>query len=418
MTLRTTANAATPRQLFFTTHEQRVALAREMFFEEGARPSGLVTEAVIQSWVRCVAARNTPTDAIAFNPVSTSRLHATLGRNAQLLQVAGVELASMEAALSGTACRVLLTDADGVIVHATQNPLASNEPVLQLASRVGVNVSEAAVGTTAPGIVVRTGQACGVTGAEHFYQCNQALHCAAAPIRDVHGRLAAVLDLSVEARRFGFDAASVVGLYATSIENRLMQSQASEQLVVQFQASASLLGTPLEALAGVDGHGRVMWLNGAGTRLAGLPQDAPGFSVEDVLGVSLNELLRVSGSGRAEAMQLPSGLRVWVRVTLRARDGLFFRHAVAVSAHPTVLGRSAPVTEPTALPAAVVMQPVEPAEPVPPMPDVTLGGHSRRLIEHTLAEHSGNITQAARTLGVSRGTLYRRLARWKSDAGD
>jgi sigma-54 dependent transcriptional regulator, acetoin dehydrogenase operon transcriptional activator AcoR len=412
MTLRTTADAGTPRQLFFTTHEQRVALAREMFFEDGARPSGLVTEAVIQSWVRCVAARNTPTDAIAFNPVTSSRLHTTLGRNAQLLQVAGVELASMEAALSGTACRVLLTDADGVIVHATQNPLASQEPVLRLAARVGVNVSEAAVGTTAPGIVVRTGQACSVTGAEHFYQCNQALHCAAAPIRDVHGRLAGVLDLSVEARRFGFDAASVVGLYATSIENRLLQTQALEQLVVQFQASASLLGTPLEALAGVDGHGRVVWLNGVGTRLVGLPHDASCFEVQDVLGVTLTELLHASGTARAEPLHLPSGLRVWMRVTRRAHDGVDFRHAVALSPRTPALNHAVPGE----VSAATADHPAESPEPVSAATDATLGGHSRRLIESTLAEHGGNIAGAARTLGVSRGTLYRRLARWKAAA--
>ena len=408
--LRTTADAGSPRQLFFTTHEQRVALAREMFFEDGARPSGLVTEAVIQSWVRCVAARNTPTDSIAFNPVTSSRLHTTLGRNAQLLQVAGVELASMEAALSGTACRVLLTDADGVIVHATQNPMASNEPVLKLASRVGVNVSEAAVGTTAPGIVVRTGQACSVTGAEHFYQCNQSLYCAAAPIHDVHGRLAGVLDLSVEARRFGFDAASVVGLYATSIENRLLQTQAFEQLVVQFQASASLLGTPLEALAGVDGHGRVVWLNGVGARLAGLPHDAPCFEVQDVLGVTLTELLNAAGTARAEPVHLPSGLRVWMRVTQRANDGVDFRHAVALSSRNPALDRAVS----SEVPDATTDHPVESPEPASAATDATLGGHSRRLIESTLAEHGGNIAGAARTLGVSRGTLYRRLARWKT----
>lgn len=406
MMLRTTSDAGTPRQLFFTTHEQRVALAREMFFEGGDRPSGLVNEAVIQSWVRCVAARNTPSDAIAFNPVTASRLHNTLGRNAELLQVAGAELASMEAALSGTACRVLLTDADGVVVHATQNPMATQEPVLQLAARVGVNVAEAAVGTSAPGIVVRTGQACVVTGAEHFYQCNHTMYCAAAPIRDVHGRLAAVLDVSVESRRFGFDAASVVGMYATSIENRLLQTQAHDQLVVQFQASTSLLGTPLEALAGIDSHGRVVWLNSVGARLAGLPHDAPGFDVNDVLGVPLAGLQRACASGRAEPMHLPSGLRVWMRVSQRAPDGVDFRHAVAFAATPAA---PAEVERSTAARPDV--------DALGADADVTLGGHSRRLIESTLAAHGGNIARAARTLGVSRGTLYRRLGSWKSSSG-
>lgn len=39
----------------------------------------------------------------------------------------------------------------------------------------------------------------------------------------------------------------------------------------------------------------------------------------------------------------------------------------------------------------------------------TLREHHRLLIEQTLAAHGGNVTQAARQLRVSRGTLYRQL---------
>jgi mannose-6-phosphate isomerase-like protein (cupin superfamily) len=60
-----------------------------------------------------------------------------------------------------------------------------------------------------------------------------------------------VLDLTVEARRFGFDAASMVALYAPTIENRLLQAQSRDHLILRFQASPTLLGTPLEALAGI-----------------------------------------------------------------------------------------------------------------------------------------------------------------------
>jgi DNA-binding NtrC family response regulator len=43
----------------------------------------------------------------------------------------------------------------------------------------------------------------------------------------------------------------------------------------------------------------------------------------------------------------------------------------------------------------------------------TLREHSRKLIEETLAVHGGNVSQAARQLNVSRGTLYRRLRGWR-----
>ena len=44
---------AIPRALFPSTLAQRTALARLQFFEQGIRPSGLVGEEVIQSWLRC-----------------------------------------------------------------------------------------------------------------------------------------------------------------------------------------------------------------------------------------------------------------------------------------------------------------------------------------------------------------------------
>jgi transcriptional regulator of acetoin/glycerol metabolism len=41
-------------------------MAREQFFEEGQRPSGLVPEPVIQSWSRCMGSRRKPDERIEF----------------------------------------------------------------------------------------------------------------------------------------------------------------------------------------------------------------------------------------------------------------------------------------------------------------------------------------------------------------
>ena len=405
MPLQTPA-ADAPRQLFFTTPTQRIALARQQFFEEGQRPSGLVKEAVIQSWMRCNRAQAKPRDLIAFDIVTRSRLHSVMARNRQLLEASNQELASMETSLAGTECRVLLTDGQGVIVHATNQPLAS-QPLLSKAARIGVNISENMVGTTAPGVVAKTGQACSVTGAEHYYDCLHSFHCAAAPIRDIQGRLAAVLDLSIESRNFGFDAAAMVGLYATSIENRLLQTQSREHLVLHFQASAVLLGTPLEALAGISADGQLAWLNSVGTRLMGQLPEAPQRDVEALFGLSLVEMLRLIRSEAAHPVRLPSGLGVWLQARLQASDGVDFRHAVSL-APPEVLAQ---VTQ---------SQPFEAQSPSPemqPLPttggdETTLDDHNRKLIESTLVECGGNISKAARQLRVSRGMLYRRLQSW------
>ena len=108
-----------PAGLFFQTPEQRAQLARQRFFEEDTHPIGLVGEGVLQSWVRCRSQGQRPGQRVALDPVSGSTCQAVLQRNRDLLLAASEELAQLSASLAGTGCRVLLTNATGVVVHST-----------------------------------------------------------------------------------------------------------------------------------------------------------------------------------------------------------------------------------------------------------------------------------------------------------
>lgn len=401
--------ALSTQPLFFQTTEQRTALARQRFFEEGERPSGLVNEAVIQSWMRCTAARRDAQRPVSFDPVTRSRMHACLTRNRQLLQAGNEELEQLATALSGTNCRVLLTDAQGVVIHASAPLGSAPQPLMRVASRVGVNLAESEIGTTAPGVVARVAQACTVHGGEHFHAMLQRLHCAAAPIRDVHGRLAGVLDLSIEGSPFGFDAAALVGLYASTIENRLLRLQSPAHLVLQFQATPKVLDTPLEALAGVDAAGRLAWLNPVAQRLTGADAALQPFAI-DVFGVPLAALLSLHREHVPRALRLPNGLTVWMRAHVGRADGVDFNRAVTS-------GR--PASDPApAMPVATdahtgnAMQ----RDGATDGDAATLDHHRDRVISDTLAACGGNIARAARQLGVSRGLLYRRLRAQRGDA--
>ena len=388
------------RPLFFNTPSQRVALARQQLFEEGQRPSGLVPEGVLQSWLRCLRLEPRTSRTLSFDPVTPSRLHSALHRNRPLLSASSEELQALEHALTGTDCRVILTDCDGVIVHVTHHPLA-DQPLLGVAARLGVNLSESTVGTTAPGLVAHTGEACSVMGAEHYYDCLQHFHCAAAPIRDIHGHLAGVLDLSIENHPFGFDAASLVGAYATAIENRLLKTQAREHLVVQFQAHPDLLDSVQQGLAGIDDQGRLAWVNPAGRRLLGLAPQPPHEDIEATLGLDLADLLALSHHDQPQARRLGNGLTVWLRTRLQANDGL--QRALGIG-RPASATASTPALPPERPPCTTVGSPPQPAETQHPLHE-----HSRQHIEAALAQAGGNITRAAQALGVSRGLLYRRL---------
>lgn len=349
---------------FFRNPAERVAWARQRYFDEGLRPSGLVSEPLFQSWQRCLQAGLRPQDRPDFDPVTRTRAAHARARGHTLLEAARQEFEQLDGMLAGTGCRTVLVDGQGIVLRATPAP-GAGRGVLDVATRVGVQLSEARCGSTAPGVSASSGDACTVHGGEHFFGMLQQVHCAAAPILQRDGTLVGVLDLSIEGRPFGFDALGIVRLAATAIENRLATQQARDQLRLAFQISPGMLGTPLEGLALVDGRGQVGWVNPAGQALLG---GGPG-DVEARLGLTLDGLL-AHGSTPAPH-RLPSGLMVWL----------------AVSA---------------------------PGRPAPPPPPSALDDVHRRHIEATLADCRGNIAAAARRLGVSRGLLYRRLRAWKN----
>ena len=391
--------APLPSNVFFATPAQRIGLARQRFFDEGVRPSGLVAEPVIQSWTRCLQKSRRPSEPIAFEPVTKARIASTLARNRVLLAAAMDDLGQLEATLAGTACKAILTDAHGVVVHATHSE-RDEGALMWLAGRVGVDLAEECVGTTAPGVVAKSGQSCVVHGAEHFFDTNRVMYCAAAPIRDTRGELVAVLDLSCEMQPFRFDAASVVRLYATAIENRLLSAQSRQHVVLRFQATASLLNTPFEGLAAVDDKGRVAWINAAGASLLAAPREqVRGANAEEVLGLDLAQLLAIAHSGRVTMQRMPNGLMLWLQAHLHALGG----QAIAT---PEILPR-------LEAPAASAASPVA-ATDVPPgsharAADASLHEANRQLIDRALAACQGNVSRAARELGVSRGLIYRRL---------
>ncbi|MEY2690433.1 MAG: hypothetical protein RL375_4633 [Pseudomonadota bacterium] len=381
-----------PANPFYSSPEQRIALARQRFFEDGVRPSGMVSEAVIQSWSRCLRANPDPNRAAVFEPVTPSRVHGALRGNRQLLEVAGDELRRLQVTLAGTSSTAMLTDAKGMVIGSTYAPTRSHEQLMPIATRVGVDLSEDAVGTTAPGLTARSGQPSLVTGCEHYFGNAQLMHCAAAPIRDVRGDLAGVLDLSSEGLPFSFDAAAVVAHYAAEIENRLLCAQSSDHLVVHLQITPALLDTPLAALVGVGSDGRIDWHNAAATRLLGLhtpPVPRSKAWVDEALGLTLDQLAALSARSDPQPLHLPNGLTLWVRCEWHSPE----RHR---SLHPA--GDIAPPTAPGTQAAA------------PPQPPAhTLRDTERHTVLRVLAECGGNVSQAARTLGVSRGLVYRHL---------
>jgi sigma-54 dependent transcriptional regulator, acetoin dehydrogenase operon transcriptional activator AcoR len=366
-----------PSQPFYGSIDQRLALARERFFGEGRMPVGLVSNAIIQSWTRCIVAGMSTTQAGSIDTVSKNRLESALRRSRRLRDAAAPELERLRTALSNSPCAVLVTDAEGVVVMASDSPSTHRGALIKRVARVGVDMSEPALGTTAPGIALWTGQASVVQGREHYLDQSAQMRCAAAPMLDTRGKLVGVLNVSIEERPFGFDPSEIVGLFAIAIQNRLWRMVALDHLVVTLQVHRELLETAFEGLVGVDPTGRVTWRNQIAAAICG---DALEADAEKLLGIRLEQLVGMSHKEELSSHTLPNGLVVWARVARRE-------------------GGSSQVD--TTSPIETLNRP-----DVPTMEDVR-----NEFVLRALSQSDGNITAVAKKLSVSRGYVYRVLRR-------
>jgi sigma-54 dependent transcriptional regulator, acetoin dehydrogenase operon transcriptional activator AcoR len=413
--------AASP---FFPSRDSVVELARKRYFEEGVPPTGVISEAVFQSWARCQRTHASPSGDVEFQPVTVSRAHLALQRNRALTQAWDAEISQLQMLLGTTSCAAMLSDASGVIIGATCAG-RPHEALMPVATRIGVDLSEEAVGTTAPGVVIRTGRSVNVQGVEHFFEGVRRMHCAAAPIRDVRGRVAGVFDISSESIPFQFDAAAVASHFASAIENRLLVAQSDDHLVLRVQVAPALLDSVSVGLIGVDRSGRVAWFNDVGARILGLSSspvpDLMQPLAEQAFALPLDRLASLPSAGAA-ALPLPNGLTVWARAEMRARDGRRDLHPLVphIPADPAVM----PVVAPVVVPGLHEVKDVEPATPpaVAAAPalalrDGTLRDINDALIQQVLRQCGGNVSAAARRLKVSRGWIYRRMKDGAFDTG-
>jgi len=392
-----------PANPFFSTPEQRLGLARQRYFEEGVLPAaGTVGDAVLQSWMRCLTAGQEPSRPPEFNRVTRRLERSTVQFNRTLIEAARNAMTHLQDTLAGTGVAAVLTDARGVVAHAAFTRQSDGETVIPLAARVGIDLSEAAAGTCAPAITTHTARACMVRGAEHFFQSAGMMHCAAWPIHNVHGRLAGVLSLFSENRAFAFDPVALVGMYGTAVENRLLRAQSAGHFLVQMAISPLMLDTPSEGLVGLTEDGRILWMNNDAAHLLGQPkwQDASlGLAPDGGLEMDTRPLLGLAGRTEPMHLRLPNGLGVWVR-SRAPSPRRYAAHAV---------------TAPKALHANDAGIPDLRSSPSGPPPQAASGSPEslreadRRWIAQALEACGGNVSKAARRLGISRGRIYRHL---------
>lgn len=141
-----------------------------------------------------------------------------------------------------------VTDGSGRILWT-----AAGRSMARLAERAnfvrGADWDEAAAGTNAPGLALRTGRPAAVFATEHWCEGVHEWVCYAAPVRAASGRMLGVLDLSAPWRR-----ASPLALTTVAAMSRLVEQQLADASWAQPELLLGVLGRPRAEVGGRPVH--------------------------------------------------------------------------------------------------------------------------------------------------------------------
>jgi len=341
-----------------------IDLARQkVLFEGSVASTGLTAPWVERSWQRCLQQGLQPQQAVHFEVISTAQRQHTLEVNQRLLQSAHGIMQGLGKAIANTGYFAILTNAQGIVLD-TSGPIDQKDPRANLITRIGANLSEGAMGTTAIGTALAEQHAVWLHRGEHFFLANAHYTCAGAPLFDPNGRCMGMLDLTGIDVPERTELKHLVMQSAAQIENTMVLTT-HHALLLHLNWPGHGLGSTADALLGLDDDGYVSGANTVARQI--VPGLRPGVHAGELFGLPVQSLF--DAAGRADAtldVALCNGLRL---------------RALAARAQP----------------------------------DSALGLPMRQMqasmIRQAMEQSAGNVAEAAQALGISRATLYRKLGR-------
>ena len=356
---------------------QQIALARRSLASGSVPASGLAPW-IERSWQRCLAQGRRPGERLGFDLVPAQALRRAEEAHHALLSAARPVMARLARAIAGSRYFALLTDSTGMVI-AAEGAIDHGDRRAQLISRVGVDLSERAVGTTAIGAALTELEPVWLHRGEHFHDDTACYSCAGAPVFGTAGECLGMLDVT------GIDAVErpelrhLVAQSARAIENALVLA-APHALLLRLNWPGGLGGGDDDGLLCLSAEGAIRAANRPARDMTGLGARGP-HHCSDVFATPWGQLFDAALRGQPVEVPLWSGLRVQVQASRNGR-------VVAV-----------PMPVPSPVPATV------PAGALP------LRDLETELIRRAVREARGNVMEAARVLGISRATIYRRLRR-------
>ena len=354
--------------------QQRLAAARHRFAEGGRPPAQLLAPALLRSWERSRQAGVRPQHAPQYAPLGQRRLRLDDPSDRLLARCVRQDMDDLWAAFGGRRWTLLCVNREGLIIAQREHGLA-DEAILR-PIQIGRRVREIEIGTTAPSCALAEDAAVLVRGNEHYLDEFSRVYCLSVPLRGVDGEVLGALDITGIGER---DSELLRGYFrqaALSIENQLIQQQRNCHLLA-LQHDARWLGTPLQGVLAVREDGQLHAANSVARRILGLPRSGalPLTSLDSLFAnASVHQRRRLLQAGPVHRVQLHADSALQLQY-LRGPVGA--RASTAKRAVTMAMG--------------------------------SLRAQGTQVVRQAVAAHAGNLSAAARQLGISRTTLYRKL---------
>lgn len=349
-----------------------IAAARRAVLHEGDSAQGNhLAPWIERSWRRCLASGQRPSQPLSLDVTVPPSLRHTVETHHELREAARPAMDALGRTIASTRYFAILTNARGVVVDVN-GPIDRDDRRAQLITRIGADLSEATLGTTAIGAVLIEQQPVWLHRGEHFFEANGDYSCAGAPLFGPNGQCVGMLDVT------GIEAAErpelrhLVTQSARSIENALTL-RCPHKLLVRLNWPGHSLGTETDGLLCLDADGWITGANSAARQMVPQLTAGPGpLHASDLFAMPFEHLFDASHATSGNSLEAP----LWSGLRLQAQP---LRAGSLASA-------SAPVRERV------------------PLKDMELA-----LIRKAVTDAKGNVQQAAKALGISRATVYRKL---------
>jgi len=352
-----------------------ISKARKTMLLDGGGAANLVSAWVERSWQRCMQQGFSPEKAAEFDVISSAHSRHTVDGNTHLVQTAKPLLEKLGKAIVNTGYFVILTNQHGVVVDVN-GPIDRSDRRADLITRIGTDLSEQRVGTTAIGTALSEQQPVWLHRGEHFFSNTAVYSCAGAPVFGPQGGCVGMLDLTgidtVERPELGHLVTQVAG----KIGNALVLAQ-SHNVMLRLNWPGNALGGDADGIVCLDADG---WITGANTVARQMVSDLhmtanKPVHAEEVFGLPL-QMVFDAARRNLPVLEIPlwTGLRLQGLAVSAAYENMPRR----VEAHGMGGG---------------------------------LKDMEATMIRRAVEQARGNVAQAAQMLGISRATVYRKLGR-------